>query len=103
MAKSQFLLVYRFSYRPFEAAFRELEIPYFVAKITQLFDRKEVKDLMAYVRLLLDEGDDSAFRRAANEPARGCARLVPSKLKYNCNVFAILRNFYFHFSRHFWN
>ncbi len=57
--------------RPFEEAFRRDRIPYQVVGAMQFYERKEVKDVLAYLKLAMNPGDDVAFRRIVNVPARG--------------------------------
>ena len=68
-----FAILYRGNHqsRPFEEALRELGLPYALSGGTSFFERAEVKDLMAYVRLACNAGDDAAFLRVVNVPARG--------------------------------
>ncbi len=56
--------------RPFEQALREHDIPYFLSGGTSFFARAEVKDVMAYMRLLANPEDDAAFLRIVNTPRR---------------------------------
>ncbi len=56
--------------RPFEKALREHNIPYFLSGGTSFFARAEVKDVMAYLRLLANPADDAAFLRIVNTPRR---------------------------------
>ncbi|MBK1724738.1 UvrD-helicase domain-containing protein [Thiocystis violacea] len=56
--------------RPFEKALREHNIPYFLSGGTSFFARAEVKDAMAYLRLLANPSDDAAFLRIVNTPRR---------------------------------
>jgi ATP-dependent DNA helicase Rep len=49
---------------------RERRIPYFLSGATSLFDKTEVKDIMAYLRLLCNPVDDCAFLRVLNTPRR---------------------------------
>jgi ATP-dependent DNA helicase Rep len=56
--------------RLFEKALRTLNIPYFLSGGTAFFSRTEIKDLMAYLRLLANPDDDSAFLRVVNTPRR---------------------------------
>jgi ATP-dependent DNA helicase Rep len=56
--------------RPFEKALREHAIPYFLSGGTSFFARTEVKDVMAYLRLLANPQDDAAFLRIVNTPRR---------------------------------
>ena len=57
--------------RSFEEAFRRERIPYQVVGAMQFYERKEVKDVLAYLKLAVNPGDDVAFRRVVNVPARG--------------------------------
>ena len=55
----------------FEKILREHRIPYFISGGLSFFDRTEVKDVMAYLRLVANHDDDSAFLRIVNTPRRG--------------------------------
>ena len=70
---SDFAVVFRtnFQTRPFEEAFTRLEIPYEVIGGTRFFDRKEVKDVVCYLRLLANRHDEIALLRIINKPKRG--------------------------------
>ncbi len=57
--------------RQLEEAFRRDRIPYQVVGSVQFYERKEVKDVLAYLKLLVNPSDDVAFRRVVNTPARG--------------------------------
>ncbi len=57
--------------RVVEDAFRAAEIPHVVARGTAFYQRKEVKDAMAYLRVLRNKSDDISLRRIINVPARG--------------------------------
>ncbi|BCU07022.1 UvrD-helicase domain-containing protein [Allochromatium tepidum] len=56
--------------RPFEQALREHSVPYFLSGGTSFFARTEIKDAMAYLRLLANPTDDTAFLRIVNTPRR---------------------------------
>jgi len=56
---------------------RERRIPYFLSGAASLFDKTEIKDIMAYLRLLCNPEDDCAFLRAINTPRR---EIVPATL-----------------------
>lgn len=56
--------------RLMEESFREANIPYQIFGATPFFERLEVKDLCAYLRLLVNESDDVSFRRVVNVPPR---------------------------------
>jgi ATP-dependent DNA helicase Rep len=57
--------------RAFEKILREHRIPYFISGGMSFFDRSEIKDVMAYLRLVANHDDDSAFLRIVNTPRRG--------------------------------
>ena len=69
---SSFAILYRGNHqaRPFEKALRTQNIPYFISGGTSFFSRSEVKDVMAYLRLIVNPNDDSAFLRIINTPRR---------------------------------
>jgi ATP-dependent DNA helicase Rep len=56
--------------RAFERVLRERRIPYYLSGGNSFFDRTEVKDIMAYLRLLSNPDDDGAFLRVVNTPRR---------------------------------
>ncbi len=67
-----FAILYRGNHqaRPFEKALRAQNVPYFLSGGTSFFARNEIKDAMAYLRLLANPRDDSAFLRVINTPRR---------------------------------
>ena len=69
---SSFAILYRGNHqaRPFEKALRQQNIPYFLSGGTSFFSRTEVKDVIAYLRLLANPDDDRAFLRIINAPRR---------------------------------
>ncbi|MEW8549240.1 MAG: DNA helicase Rep [Candidatus Thiodiazotropha endolucinida] len=71
-ANNDFAILYRGNHqaRQFEQALRSHNIPYFLSGGTSFFARTEVKDVMAYLRLLANPDDDSAFLRIINTPRR---------------------------------
>jgi len=70
---SQFAVFYRtnFQSRVFEDVFRERHIPHQVVGGTRFYDRKEIKDMTSYLRLITSPSDDVAFTRIINTPPRG--------------------------------
>ncbi|HET7649506.1 MAG TPA: DNA helicase Rep [Gammaproteobacteria bacterium] len=66
--------------RLFERALRERRVPYRLAGGTSFFDRAEVRDLVAYLRLLVNPDDDSAFLRVVNVPRREIGAATLEKL-----------------------
>ncbi len=57
--------------RAFEEAFRRSAIPHRVVGAVSFYERREVKDLVAYLRLIVNPADDEAFLRAVQVPRRG--------------------------------
>lgn len=57
--------------RALEEAFLTMRIPHVLVGGQRFYDRKEIKDAMAYLRLAWNPADDAAFRRIVNVPARG--------------------------------
>src|SRR6266404_1501465 len=57
--------------RPFEEAFRLRGIPYRLVGAVSFYERREVKDVLAYLRLIANPADDEAFARIVNVPRRG--------------------------------
>ncbi len=66
--------------RPIELAMRTALVPYRVVGGMDLFDRKEVKDSLAYLRLLNNPDDEQALRRIINFPPRGIGDTTVKKL-----------------------
>jgi ATP-dependent DNA helicase Rep len=68
-----YAILYRSNHqsRPIERVLREHNVPYFLTGGTSFFSRVEVKDIMAYLRLLANQDDDNAFLRVINTPRRG--------------------------------
>ncbi|MFG6448730.1 ATP-dependent helicase [Roseateles sp. BYS180W] len=68
-----FAILYRANHqaRIFEQALRRAEIPYKVSGGQSFFDKSEIKDLCAWLRLLVNQDDDPAFLRAVTTPKRG--------------------------------
>jgi ATP-dependent DNA helicase Rep len=64
--------------RLFERSLRENNIPYFISGSTSFFAYSEIKDILAYLRLLVNPDDDAAFLRIINTPRR---ELGPSTLE----------------------
>ena len=56
--------------RLIELALQQQQVPYHLSGGTSFFARNEVKDIMAYLRLVMNENDDNAFLRIANVPRR---------------------------------
>ena len=79
---SDFAILYRTNSqtRAFEDALRKKGIPYRVYGGLSFYQRKEVKDLVAYLRLLVNENDNEALLRVINYPIRGIGDTTQNKL-----------------------
>jgi len=68
----QFAILYRsnFQSRAYEKALRDHSIPYKINGATSFFERQEIKDIMAYLRLITNPDDDRALLRIINTPRR---------------------------------
>ncbi|HHO68170.1 MAG TPA: ATP-dependent DNA helicase Rep, partial [Gammaproteobacteria bacterium] len=78
----EYAILYRGNHqsRPFEKVLREHGIPYHLSGGTSFFDYTEVKDLLAYLRLLVNPDDDRAFLRVVNTPRREIGAATLEKL-----------------------
>lgn len=73
---SDFAVLYRTNAqsRSLEEAMRKLNIPYRIYGGLSFYKRKEIKDVLAYFRLVINEKDNEAFNRIINYPARGIGK-----------------------------
>ncbi|MPW51743.1 ATP-dependent DNA helicase Rep [Moraxella catarrhalis] len=78
----KYAVLYRsnFQARALEAQLRQLEIPYKLSGGTSFFARTEIKDLMGYLRIIINPDDDAAFLRVINTPKRGIGSVTLEKL-----------------------
>ena len=67
--------------RVLEEALRRGGVPYVIVGSVRFYERREIKDALAYLRLALNPGDDIAFRRAIGAPARGIGRATMVRLE----------------------
>jgi len=79
---SDFAILYRGNHqaRVFETALRGQSMPYDVSGGQSLFDKTEVKDIVAYLRLIANDDDDPAFVRAVTTPKRGVGQTTLGRL-----------------------
>lgn len=66
--------------RSFEEAMRKMEIPYRIYGGLSFYQRKEVKDVLGYIRLVVNPDDEEALRRVINYPARGIGATTLAKI-----------------------
>jgi len=67
--------------RVFEEIFRKFNIPYKIYGSLSFYQRKEIKDIIAYFRLITNNKDDEAFKRVINYPARGIGKVTLDKIE----------------------
>ncbi len=79
---SDFAILYRGNHqaRVFETALRAQGIAYDISGGTSLFDRTEIRDIVAYLRLIANDDDDPAFVRAITTPKRGVGQTTLARL-----------------------
>ena len=79
---SDFAILYRTNAqsRSFEEEFRKQGIPYRIYGGLSFFQRKEIKDVIAYFRLVANPDDEEAFKRIVNYPARGIGNTTLAKI-----------------------
>ena len=75
--------------RNFEEKFSFRGIPYRVLAGLRYYDRKEIKDVMAYLRLIANPGDNESMRRIINEPKRGIGAKTLSAIDGYANSYGI--------------
>ncbi|EJB8497353.1 DNA helicase Rep [Acinetobacter baumannii] len=77
-----YAVLYRgnFQARVLETQLRQMQIPYKLSGGTSFFARAEIKDVMSYLRLIINPEDDSAFLRIINTPKRAIGPVILEKL-----------------------
>ena len=83
--------------RPLETALRQAGIRYHLVGGQSYFDRREIKDFLAYLKMFVNPDDDISLLRVANVPPRGLSdvtmeRLLAASQQRNCAVFAAMRH-----------
>ncbi len=83
--------------RAIETALRHAGVTYHLIGGQSFFDRREIRDFVAYLKMLLNPNDDMSLLRIANVPARGLSdvtmeRLLAASQERKCSVFAAMKN-----------
>ena len=86
LADLAILIRVRSQTRPFEDAARKSGVPYRMLGGFAFWDRKEVKDLMAWLRLVLNPADEMAFVRAVERPRRGVGDILQETILSNARA-----------------
>lgn len=94
---SDFAILYRTNAqsRIFEEALRKRSLPYRIYGGLSFYQRKEIKDVIAYFRLVVNPNDEEAFKRIINYPARGIGDTTVGKIineanNSNCSLWSVL-------------
>ncbi|MBQ6751029.1 MAG: UvrD-helicase domain-containing protein [Bacteroidaceae bacterium] len=94
---SDFAILYRTNAqsRVFEDTLRKEAIPYRIYGGLSFYQRKEIKDIIAYFRLTVNPNDEEAFRRVINYPARGIgqttvAKIVQAANQHNASLWSVI-------------
>jgi len=96
---SDFAILYRTNAqsRAMEDALRKKDIPYRIYGGLSFYQRKEIKDVLSYLRLILNPKDEEALKRVINYPARGIGqttidRLIVAANHYDRSMFEVMQN-----------
>jgi len=87
-SNKDFAILYRTNAqsRAFEESLRRMGIPYTIYGGISFYQRKEIKDLVAYLRLIVNPKDEEALKRVINYPARGIGKTTVDKLILAANT-----------------
>lgn len=87
-ANKEFAILYRTNAqsRAFEESLRRMAIPYIIYGGISFYQRKEVKDFIAYLRVIVNPNDEEALKRIINYPARGIGKTTIDKLVLIANT-----------------
>lgn len=96
---SDFAILYRTNAqsRSFEEALRKLNIAYKIYGGISFYQRKEIKDLLSYFRLIINNSDDESIKRIINYPARGIGqttidKLTVAALEHDISLWTVISN-----------
>ncbi len=83
--------------RPLEIALRKAEVRYHLIGGQSFFDRREIRDFLAYMKTFINPNDDASLLRIANVPARGLSdvtreRLLAASQERECSVWDAMQN-----------
>lgn len=99
MTNGQFAILYRTNAqsRAMEDALRKRDIPYRIYGGLSFYQRKEIKDVLCYLRLVINPKDEEALMRVINYPARGIGdttveKLVVAANHYKRSIFEVMQN-----------
>lgn len=99
LPNSDFAVLYRTNAqsRAMEEGFRKLNIPYKIYGGTSFYNRKEIKDLLAYFRLVINHNDEDSLQRSINTPSRGIGKTTMEKIvvaadEHNVNMWEVINN-----------
>lgn len=83
-----FVVLYRTNAqsRSFEEAFMRTGVPYQIIGGVRFYERKEVKDLISYLRLIFNPNDSVSFDRIINVPTRGIGAKASGNPKLHCSI-----------------
>ncbi|WP_400073393.1 ATP-dependent helicase [Zobellia russellii] len=99
LGNGEFAVLYRTNSqsRAIEDALRKRDIPYRIYGGLSFYQRKEIKDVLSYLRLVINPKDEEALKRIINFPARGIGQTTLDKLTvaanhYNRSIFEVIQN-----------
>ncbi|WJJ95587.1 ATP-dependent helicase [Algibacter luteus] len=99
LANSDFAILYRTNAqsRAIEDALRKRDIPYRIYGGLSFYQRKEIKDILSYLRLIINPADEEALKRVINFPPRGIGQTTVDKLivaanGYERTIFEVMKN-----------
>jgi len=99
LGNDQFAILYRTNAqsRAMEDALRKKDIPYRIYGGLSFYQRKEVKDVLAYLRVIVNPKDEESLKRIINYPARGIGsttmdRLIVAAKHYDRSIYEVIEN-----------
>jgi len=99
LKNDDFAILYRTNAqsRSLEEALRKLNIPYRIYSGLSFYSRKEIKDLLAYIRLTINHNDEDALQRIINTPPRGIGKTTIEKVNvaadvHNVTIWDVINN-----------